>query len=98
MTPGGRHQAAPFKTLERINQKEHSMATYSLDLDFIKPPDDFPDRPRAQIYIKYYSTEKDRHFITPQCVSFQEFDYEITRLEDELKALRKKARKKFADQ
>ena len=32
----------------------------------------------------HHSTEKDRHFITPKCVCFQEFDYEIRRLECEL--------------
>ena len=71
------------------------MATYSLDLDFRKPDPKLPGPPNAQIYVKTHSTEKDRHFITPQCVCFQEFDYEIRRLEGELKTIRQKARHKF---
>jgi hypothetical protein len=50
----------------------------------------------AQIYIKASSAnKKGTRFITPQCVNFQEFDYQIKRFEDELKAIRQKARKKF---
>jgi hypothetical protein len=71
------------------------MGTYSLDLDFLQPDPKFPAPPNAQIYVKTHSTEKDRHFITPKCVCFQEFDYEIRRLEGELKTIRQKARHKF---
>jgi hypothetical protein len=71
------------------------MATYSLDLNFFQPDPKFPGPPNAQIYVKTHSTEKGGHFITPKCVNFQEFDYEIRRLEDELKTIRQKARHKF---
>ena len=71
------------------------MATYSLDIDFRKPDSKLPGPPNAQIYVKTHSTEKDRHFITPKCVCFKEFDYEIRRLEGELKTIRQKARYKF---
>jgi len=73
------------------------IATYSLDLDFRLPDPKFPGPPNAQIYIKTYSTDKGTHFITPYCVTYQEFDYQIRRLEDELKVIRRKARKKFED-
>jgi hypothetical protein len=57
------------------------MATHSLDLDFRKPQKEFPEPSIAQIYIKASSAnEKGTRFITPQCVTFQEFDYEIKRL------------------
>ncbi len=75
------------------------MATYTLDIDFRKPDPKFPGPSDALIYIKNCSTErstgKERHFITPKCVCFQEFDYEIRRLEGELKTIRQKARYKF---
>jgi hypothetical protein len=73
------------------------IATYSLDLDFRRPDPKFPGPPDAQLYIKTYSTDKGRPFITPHCVTFEELDYQIRRLEDELKAIRQKARKKFED-
>lgn len=72
------------------------IATYSLDLDFRKPDPKFPGPPDAQIYVKTYSTDKGRNFITPHCITFQELDYQIKRLEDELKTIREKARQKFA--
>jgi hypothetical protein len=72
------------------------MATYSLDLDFRKPDPKIPGPPNAQIYIKTYSTNKEgQNFITPKCVNYQEFDYQLKRLEGELKAIRQKAKKKF---
>lgn len=83
-----------YKIVEAA-QKLTKIATYSLDLDFRKPDPKFPGPPDAQIYIKTYSTDKGTHFITPHCVTFQELDYQIKRLEDELKAIRKKAKKKF---
>ena len=73
------------------------MSTYSLELDFRKPSEGgLPSPAIAQVYIKTHSIDKKgRSFITPRCVSFQEFDYEISRLEKELKALRIKAKRKF---
>ena len=72
------------------------MTTYSLDLDFRQPDPKFPGASLAQIYIKTSSAnKKGTRFITPKCVNFQEFDYEIKRLENELKTIRQKARQKF---
>ena len=73
------------------------MGTYSLELDFRKTSKgDLFGPPIAQVYVKTHSTDgSGRPYITPQCVTFQEFDYEISRLEKELKELRTKARRKF---
>ncbi len=73
------------------------MGTYSLELDFIKPSEgDLPGPPVAQIHIKTFTTDQNgKHFITPQCVSLSEVEYEIDRLEKELKELRAKAKRKF---
>jgi hypothetical protein len=72
------------------------MATYSLDLDFRKSDPKFPAPPIAQIFIKTSTgNEKGTRFITPQCVNFREFDYEIRRLEEELKTIRRTAKQKF---
>jgi hypothetical protein len=76
-------------------QKLAKVATYSLELDFRQPEPNFPAPPDAQIYIKTYSTDKGRHNITPHCVTFEEIDYQIRRLEDELKTIRQKAKNKF---
>lgn len=73
------------------------MSTYSLELDFRKPSEgDLTGPAIAQVYIKTHSIDKKGlSFIIPQCVSFQEFDYEISLLEKELKALRIKAKRNF---
>ena len=73
------------------------MGTYSFELDFRKPLENDVSGPSiAQIYIKNYSTDtRGYHFITPYCISFEEVDEHITRLERELKNLRKEARQKF---
>lgn len=72
------------------------MATYSLDLDFRKSGPKASGPSVAQIYIKACSAnEKGTHFITLHCATFAEFDREIRRLEEELKAIRQKAKKKF---
>jgi hypothetical protein len=73
------------------------MATNFLDLDFRKPDPKFPGPPNAQIYVKKYA--KDENFdwpiISAKCVTFAEIDYQIKRLEGELKTIRQKARHKF---
>jgi RNA-binding protein YlmH len=71
--------------------------TYNFDLQFSEPSkDDLSGENVAQIYVKAYSTcEKNRVFITPQCFSMSEFEYEIERLKKELDNLRKKAQKNF---
>ena len=84
-----------FKIIKAA-QKLTELATYSLDLDFRRPDPKFPGPAIAQIYIKTSSANKEgSRFITPKCVNVQEFDYEIRRLQDELKAIRQKARQKF---
>lgn len=79
-------------------EKEEEYMTHSLDLDFVKPgKTDLPGPPRAHIYIKSYSkSNRGFIFITPDCVSIEELEYEIDRLQKELEVIRKKARRKFA--
>ena len=73
------------------------MAANFIDLDFHKPDPGFPGPSVAQIYVRRYA--KDENFdwpiISAQCHSLEELEYQIKRLEDDLKAIRKKARKKF---
>ncbi|MBA7570404.1 hypothetical protein ES708_12154 [subsurface metagenome] len=72
--------------------------TYSLDFDFVKPrKTELPGPPRVHIYVKSYSeSTRGFIFITPDCVSIRELEYEIDRLKKELEDIRKKARRKFA--
>ena len=52
--------------------------TYSLDLYFVKPDKEFPGPPRANVYVKTHSKDKDGPIlITPNCVSLIELEYEI---------------------
>ena len=78
-------------------EKGEIMATDFLNLDFRKPDPKFPDRPYARIYVK--SSFKDENFdwpiISARCVTFAEIDYQIKRLENELKDIRQKAERKF---
>jgi hypothetical protein len=78
-------------------EKEEEYMTHSLDLDFVKPrKKDLPGPPRAHIYVKSYSkSNRGFIFITPDCVSIGELEYEIDRLQKELEDIRKKARRKF---
>ncbi len=73
------------------------MANNFIDLDFRKPDPKFPGPAVAQIYVRRYA--KDENFdwpiISAQCYTFKELVYQIKRLEDDLKAIRQKARKKF---
>ena len=73
------------------------MPTHFLDLDFRKPAPKFAARPRARIYVKnhYHDENFARPIISAKCVSFTELDQQIRRLENELKAIRQKAKKKF---
>lgn len=77
-------------------EKEEEDMTHSLDLDFVKSGN-LPGPPRAHIYVKSH-TRDNRNFIfvTPECVSIRELEYEIDRLQKELENIRKKARRKFA--
>jgi len=71
--------------------------TYSLELKFTKPSKTGLPRFQynAQIYIKTYTIQQNFKFITPECVTLKEFDYQINRLQKELEDIRKKAKKKF---
>jgi hypothetical protein len=71
---------------------------YSFDLIFLKPLKNELHGPViAQIYVKAYSSDKKGHiFITPDCVSWREFEEQIDRLKKELEIIRKKAKQKFA--
>ncbi|MBA7580282.1 hypothetical protein ES708_22173 [subsurface metagenome] len=73
------------------------MKTHSLELKFSKPSKTGLPRLQynAQIYIKTYTVQQDFKFITPDCVTLREFDYQINRLQKELEDIRKKAKKKF---
>lgn len=77
-------------------KKEVKDMTYSLDIDFMKPPKNLPGPIFAHIYVKNYC--KDHQgliFITPDCVTIGELEYEISRLQKELENIRNKARKRF---
>jgi len=68
------------------------MNTVNLDLHFASVEGADASRGKAaQIYVK--GTFGDG--ISHPCVSFRELDIEITRLQDELEALRAKGRKRF---
>lgn len=71
--------------------------TYSLDLDFVKlRKTDLPGPPRAHIYVKTHSSDTRKLiFISPDCVTMKELEYEIDRLKKELEEIRKKAKRKF---
>lgn len=72
--------------------------TYSLELDFIQSKkEEIPDEhAHAHIYIKTYSSDRNRIFITPECTTLPELESEIDRLHKELEHLRKVAKHKFA--
>jgi len=71
--------------------------TYSLDLDFVKPKKtDLPGPPRAHISVKSHTRdESGLIFITPECVTFEELDSQINRLQQELENIRKQAKEEF---
>jgi len=71
--------------------------SHSLELDFVTPVKEMPSPPRARIYIKTCSSDmKGLSYITPDCVSFAEFEEQINRLQKELDEIRGKAKKRFA--
>ena len=71
--------------------------TFRLDLEFRKPEKgNLPGSPRAHIFVKSHTRdERGLIFITPECVTFNEIDYEIKRLQQELEDIRKRAKEKF---
>lgn len=77
--------------------------TYSLDLFFLPGKgEEYPVPPIAQIFIKthtsgnYEGKAANLKFVTPQCVSLVEIEYEIKRLHEELDTILKRARRRFA--
>lgn len=71
--------------------------TYSLDLEFRKPAkNDLPGPANAYIYVKTHTSEKCQIFITPDCVTFSEFEEQIDRLKKEFEVIRRKAKQKFS--
>jgi hypothetical protein len=73
------------------------MATYSLDLLFFDPKlKGFPGSPRAQIYVKTYSSDKKGTInLGPICVGLSEIEAQCDRLIKEVESIRKKAQRKF---
>ena len=69
------------------------MKTYNLDLLSWT----FPSLTHhAHIYIKEYSTDEKGHILlTPECVSYQELQYQADRLIKELEEIKRKAKKRF---
>ena len=68
----------------------------SLDLIFVDNWKITTPTPQiANIYVKTYTSDNGRIFITPDCVHIQEFEYEINRLHKELDNILKKAKRKF---
>lgn len=71
------------------------MATYSLRLWF----QGGPIGTIAQVALQTWTTGiEDDLFISPQCVSFEELDEQITRLKRELDEIRESGRRRFAAQ
>lgn len=72
--------------------------TYSLGLDFVKPGKaGLPHPPISRIYIKTHSeNERGTMFITPDCLTLVELEWQIERLQNELEEIRRLARKKFS--
>ena len=70
--------------------------TYNLELAFDSSTKDATSPPVAQIYVKTHTRDSDGTiYITPQCVTFAEFDYQMTRLSKEVEEAREKGRKHF---
>ena len=75
------------------------MPTYSLDLQFLDPKKEgIPCAPVTQIYVKTHTSDaKGTIYISPQCVTLSEIEYQCDRLSKEIASIRKKAQRKFAD-
>jgi len=71
---------------------------YSFALSFSAPKKDaLPDLPRAQICLGHWTKdEKEDVFLSSDCVSLRELEYEITRLKRELDMIHAQGKKKFA--
>jgi len=74
------------------------MRNYSFELEFVtQQRNDLPFPPVARAFIAAYSgIEGNPHkFVTHDCMSAKEFDYEIDRLHAELETLRSEAQQRF---
>ena len=66
-----------------------------------REPEDIPGQPRSHVYITsssrhdYRGVSPDLMFITPDCVSFREFEHEVERLKRELDEITARARQKY---
>jgi hypothetical protein len=66
-------------------------------LKFRKNPPEFPSSPIAEIILakRMKDENSDDIILTPNCLTFQEIDFQINKLIGELENIRKEARKKF---
>ena len=75
------------------------MGYSNFDLDFIKPgKNDLPGPSHALVHVKssHSFRKSELRYVTPDCVSIREFEYEINRLHKELDQILKRAEKRFA--
>lgn len=75
--------------------------TSSFELDFKAPKKGkgWPFTPNAQIFLKMFTQDADDGppIVTARCASFGEFDSAVDSLMEELKGLRKRAKRKFEE-
>jgi hypothetical protein len=77
------------------------MKTFRLGLSFLEVKEgELPGPPRAHVYVKNFCAAAFKSIegaplISHECVSFEEFDYQIDELQKELDALRADARRRF---
>ena len=82
------------------------MNSYSLDLFFLAPESPEVESqsgpPVSHVYVKHstrhdYRTrvDKDLPLITPRCLSFEELNAQIDRLQKELEGIRKSAQRRY---
>lgn len=70
------------------------MENYSLDLEVLNQKQEkFPGPTIAQIFVKTYSTDKGTVYITPQCQTLVEIEYQCDRLVKEIESIKRKAKK-----
>jgi hypothetical protein len=55
-------------------------------------------RPRARIAIEYSGgVENNKHFVSPDCLTYNEVDYQLKKIEKNLQQLRSEAKSAFKD-
>lgn len=73
------------------------MSNYNLELDFVDDRDIWAPSPMAQIFVQR-SCGNERNsleYITPDCATKSEFNYEIDRLKNELENIRTRGNARF---